>query len=335
MPSPLISIITPTFNHERYIGPCVESVQRQSLQNWEQIIIDDGSTDGTRNVISGYADSRIRYIYQENRGIEALPHTYNHALSLCRGAFIAILEGDDLWPVDKLASLMPAFDDPTVVLAYGVVGELSADGSWGGHLTRSVRRRRKLPRSLLSNSPVGSATVYMLTEYDLVPPSTAIIRRLTLDKIGGFQYVPGLCVTDFPTFLRLSLEGTFHYHGEVMGFRRRHTASVTLNNMQRILSGAREHSLDFVRKYKVQLSSSDRDAINKSLKLGESSAMFTEGRFRLVRREWKQARKYFTQSADPFHPRILLASVLGWCLSWLHCNLEWTFRVARRAAISE
>jgi len=334
MPSPLISIITPTFNHERYIGPCVESVLRQSHQDWEQIIIDDGSTDSTRNVIRGYADPRIRYIYQENRGIEALPHTYNHALSLCRGAFIAILEGDDLWPEDKLAALMPAFDDAAVVLAYGIVRELSADGSGGGHLTRSVRRRRKLPGSLLSNSPVGSATVYMLTGNDLVSPSTAVIRRITLERIGGFQHVPGLCVTDFPTFLRLSLEGTFHWHDQVMGFRRRHAASVTLNNMDGILRGAREHSADFVRKHALQLSPSDRHAIDESWKLIESSAMFTEGRFRLVQREWKQARRYFMQSADPFHPRILLASLLGWCLSWLHCNLEWTFRVARRAAIN-
>src|SRR5215472_13719208 len=128
MQSPLVSIITPTFNHEGYIGPCVESVLKQSFQDWEQIIIDDGSTDRTRDVVHRYSDQRIRYVYQENQGINALPHTYNRALGLCSGAFIAILEGDDLWPAHKLAHLTPAFDDPRVVLAYGVVGELSADG---------------------------------------------------------------------------------------------------------------------------------------------------------------------------------------------------------------
>ncbi|MGO9086140.1 MAG: glycosyltransferase family 2 protein [Candidatus Sulfotelmatobacter sp.] len=334
MLSPLVSIITPTFNHERYIGLCVESVLRQSFQNWEQIIIDDGSTDGTRDVIRRYADPRIQYICQENQGIEALPHTYNRAFGLCRGVFVAILEGDDLWPADKLARLMPAFDDPTVVLAYGLVAELSADGSGGG-LTRSVRRRRKLPRSLLSNTPVGSATIYMLSGNDLVPPSTAIIRRLTLEKIRGFQHVPGLCVTDFPTFLRLSLEGTFHYQDQVMGFRRRHVKSVTLNNSEKISMAAYQHGLDFVRQYHLQLSVADCNAISKSWRVTTSSNAFTEGRFRLVQRDWKQARRYFIRSADLSQPRILLASVWGWCLSWLHCNLEWVFRAARRAAIGE
>ena len=334
MSSPLISIITPTFNHERYIGSCVESVLQQSFQNWEQIIIDDGSTDSTGNVIRRYADARIRYIYQDNRGIEALPHTYNRALGACRGEFVAILEGDDVWPADKLARLITAFDDARVVLAYGAVGELSADGAWGGHLTRSVRRFRKLPQSLLTNSPVGSATVFMLTRNDLVPPSTAIIRRSALDMIGGFQYVAGLCVTDFPTFLRLSLEGTFVYTPEIMGFRRRHVRSVTLNNSERISEAAHQHGLDFVRQHHLQLGEKDYNAIARSWRLTKSSNAFAEGRFRLVQGDWKEARKYFVQSADPTQPRVFLASSLGWIVSWLHCNLEWAIRFAGRAAIS-
>ena len=332
--SPLLSIITPTFNHDKYIGPCVESVLSQSFRNWEQIIIDDGSTDGTRNVVLRYEDPRIRYFYQENQGIEALPHTYNRALDLSRGAFIAILEGDDVWPADKLASLLPAFDDPNVVLAYGLAGELSADGVWSGQLTRSMLRRRQLPQSLLSNCPVGSATPYMLSGNDLVPPSTAIIRRQTLEKIGGFRHVPGLCVTDFPTFLRLSLEGTFYHSRRIMGFRRRHAGSVTLNNMDKIITAARGYSLDFVKEHKLQLSASDYKAITKGWELIGYSATFTEGRFMLIQRQWKQARRYFMHSANSLHPRVLPASMVGWLLSWLHCNLEWVFRVAGRAAIN-
>jgi len=334
MQSPLVSVITPTFNHERYIGPCVESVLGQSFQDWEQIIVDDGSTDGTRSAISRYKDPRIRYFRQPNQGIEALSHTYNRALSLCRGALIAVLEGDDLWPSGKLSRLIPAFDDPSVVLAYGLVGELSADGSWGGRLTRSVLRRRRLSQSLLSNSPVRSATPYMLAGNDLVPASTAIIRRLTLEKIGGFQHVPGLCVTDFPTFLRLTLEGTFYHSHEVMGFRRRHPGSVTLNNMDRIFGAAHEHSLDFARTHKLQLSTSDWATITRNWRLMESSATFTEGRFKLVQREWREARQCFVQSAHAFDALIVLASALGWGLSWFHRDLEWTFRATGRAALS-
>src|SRR5258708_22225644 len=106
--SPVVSIITPVYNHERFISAAIQSVIWQSYQNWEQIIIDDGSTDSTAKIIAGFLDTRIRYCHQENSGIEALAHTYNRALSLCRGEFIAILEGDKL---DQTTNL-PRLPDP-------------------------------------------------------------------------------------------------------------------------------------------------------------------------------------------------------------------------------
>src|SRR6185437_14197635 len=135
---PLISVITPTFNHEYFIGCCIESLISQTYLNWEQIIIDDGSTDRTAVSVSRYTDPRIHYYYQQNRGIEALAHTYNNALSKCKGEFVAILEGDDLWPPDKLARLVPYLADDSIILAYGAVAELSADGKWTGRLGRAV-----------------------------------------------------------------------------------------------------------------------------------------------------------------------------------------------------
>ncbi|MDM7940633.1 MAG: glycosyltransferase, partial [Methanothrix sp.] len=79
---PSVSIITPTYNHERYIAECIDSVLAQSYPYWEQIIIDDGSSDGTQDVISLYKDKRIKYIRQENKGIWRLGETYNKALQL-------------------------------------------------------------------------------------------------------------------------------------------------------------------------------------------------------------------------------------------------------------
>src|SRR5437667_7605704 len=99
---PLVSVITPAYNHRRFIGPCIESLLGQTYTNWEQIIIDDGSTDDTAEVVRSYSDPRIRYFHQENQGIDALAQTYNRALNLSRGELIAVLEGDDLWPEDKL-----------------------------------------------------------------------------------------------------------------------------------------------------------------------------------------------------------------------------------------
>ncbi len=87
---PLVSIITPTYNHEKFIGTCIESVLKQTYQNWEMIIIDDGSTDKTGFIVAKYNDNRIRYVKQENVGIWKLKGTYNKALNMSSGNLIAL-----------------------------------------------------------------------------------------------------------------------------------------------------------------------------------------------------------------------------------------------------
>src|SRR5215472_14297167 len=126
---PLVSIITPAFNHERFIGPCIESVLGQTYQSWEQIIIDDGSTDRTAEIVRSYSDRRIKYFHQDNKGIGALAETYNCALQLSKGALIAILEGDDLWPTEKLSELVPSFRDSSIILAFGEDRDIDVDGN--------------------------------------------------------------------------------------------------------------------------------------------------------------------------------------------------------------
>jgi len=88
---PLVSIITPTYNHEKYIGDCIKSVQNQIYTNWEMIVISDGSTDETLLIAQSFAekDSRIRIFSQSNVGIFRLAETYNFALKQTRGTYIA------------------------------------------------------------------------------------------------------------------------------------------------------------------------------------------------------------------------------------------------------
>ena len=78
----LVSIITPTYNHEKFIGNCIESVLAQTYPYWEQIIVDDGSNDDTGKIIASYKDKRIKYIKQKNKGIWKLKETYNKALDI-------------------------------------------------------------------------------------------------------------------------------------------------------------------------------------------------------------------------------------------------------------
>ena len=125
---PLVSIITPTYNHALYIGRCLESVLAQTEPRWEQIVIDDGSTDGTAEIVNQFTDARIRYVTQRHRGIAGLGDAYNLALRMARGEYVAVLEGDDFWPQDKLERQLPEFEDPEVVLSWGLAAETDPAG---------------------------------------------------------------------------------------------------------------------------------------------------------------------------------------------------------------
>ncbi len=322
--SPLISIITPTFNHEKFISECIESVLAQTYKNWEQVIIDDGSTDRTGEIVRSYSDPRIHYFWQENQGIEALAHTYNRALSMSKGVLVAILEGDDLWPPDKLSMLVPAFADQGIVLAYGAVADVGTDGSWSGRLSRSVRQRMRLPKEVLCNNPTGTATRYILRAEgsDLVWASTVVIRRCALDSIGGFQYSPDLFVTDLSTVLTLSLTGRFHYVPQVMGYQRRHPGSATHQNLDKLIAQAHRYVERFLNEHSFPLSPEERKDIQKSWNCCRPSYEFTKGRVQLLNRNWKSARVYFVRAMDPSDLHVFAAALVGWCLSWLHRDLE-------------
>lgn len=98
----LVSIITPAYNSEKYIKECIESVMEQTYQKWEMIIVNDKSTDNTRNIVEVYAqkDSRIILHNQEfNSGAAA---ARNKAIELAKGRYIAFLDSDDTWKPEKL-----------------------------------------------------------------------------------------------------------------------------------------------------------------------------------------------------------------------------------------
>lgn len=95
----LISVIIPVYNGEEFIAEAIASVRAQAYMPLELIVVDDGSTDRTAQVVQALG-AEIRYIYQPNQGPAA---ARNHGLALAQGSLIAFLDADDLWPADKLA----------------------------------------------------------------------------------------------------------------------------------------------------------------------------------------------------------------------------------------
>lgn len=104
---PLISIIIPTYNSAKYVEESIDSVLNQNYTNWECLVIDDGSTDNTKEIISGFLkDKRIRYHYQSNSGLSA---SRNYGLSLAKGDYIQFLDSDDVIFPDKFRIMMEQY----------------------------------------------------------------------------------------------------------------------------------------------------------------------------------------------------------------------------------
>ncbi len=334
--APLVSILTPTYNHQFYIASCLESVLSQSYPHWEQIIMDDGSTDETAEVIARFRDPRIRYVHQSNRGILRLAETYNRALRLTNGSLVATLEGDDLWPPDKLAALIPAFADPEVVVSYGVCRGFSDSGIPVPLEIPSSEVRSTYGRPALTNGPQGATTHAMLHSMRMVNSANAsIIRRPALEAIGGFQHVPGLPVADYATFLRLSLKGKFAFTDRIMNHWRRHGRNATTLHGHTIMLGIYRYALEFADHHGHEaapgISSGEIQA-----RWGKSAGRweFSDGRRLLAGEQWKAARARFRAAFRAPSLPVQTAALFGLAASYLHRDLEPLMGMAGRKPLA-
>ena len=125
MSNPRVSVIIPAYNHEHYIGPAIESVLAQTCGDFELIVIDDGSTDRTWDVIQGYRDSRLVCHHQENQDAY---NTLNRGLHLVRGRFAAILNSDDLYTPNRLERLLAEQQNSGAACLFSDVQPIDAGG---------------------------------------------------------------------------------------------------------------------------------------------------------------------------------------------------------------
>ena len=177
--NPLISIIIPTYNHARFVVFAVESALAQTYADREVIVVDDGSTDNTREVLSSYTD-RIRYIHQENRGLSA---ARNAGIRAAQGAFIAILDADDVWLPGKLDAQMRVFRQYPETGAVSCIGEVVDDRSRGQRAEGRGRDLSSATGALSRICKVGE----LLCGNQFSGGSYGVVRRECFDKVGLFD----------------------------------------------------------------------------------------------------------------------------------------------------
>ncbi|MEO9967573.1 MAG: glycosyltransferase family A protein [Reichenbachiella sp.] len=121
----LVSIIMPAYNAAKYVGAAIQSVLDQSYNQWELIIVNDGSRDNTDAVIRQFSDDRIVYFEQENMGVSG---ARNKALSVMRGDYFCFLDADDLMPTNSISSRIEKFRmEPNLSFVDGKVIYKNAD----------------------------------------------------------------------------------------------------------------------------------------------------------------------------------------------------------------
>jgi len=330
-----VSIITPTYNHEAFIGRCIESVLAQSYPHWELIVIDDGSTDKTACIAESYRDERIRVLRQGNQGIGKLAETYNAALGTATGEVIAILEGDDYWPPHKLDLQVRDFDDPSVVLSWGraiIVSESEEPVGLGPHLLPEWNARL--------NVPLGRAAYTMsLPEWQTYTfPVTVLMRTSALNAIGGFHQPEYCAYVDMPTFMLLALEGSWRFHPEVVGYWRLHLNSVTKNQYPRMINAAYRWSAEFLSKYgdRVPAGTKERSLADFHWNLLQKDRLLISGRVKASQREFADARRFFERALTFRIGKRTRAMVrFAILLTYLGMSPEVAFRLGRQRDFRE
>ncbi len=213
--SPLISIIMPVYNAERFVAEAIESVLAQTLTDWELIIVDDGSTDATPGVLKRYADPRILMIRQENKGEGSARNT---GLDVARGSYIGFLDADDMYLPDALASLSDYLS------AHASVGVVYSDALICNSQMRPLMRLTEHRPAC----PEGNILEFVvLTSSIIVVPACTMARRETIQG-AQLHFDPSLVIgTDWDFWIQIARVARFGYLNKVTCKYRIHGNNIT------------------------------------------------------------------------------------------------------------
>lgn len=196
----MFSVIVPAYNAARFLEETAQSVLRQSLEAWELIVVDDGSTDDTAQVAAALAGPRVRVLSQANQGVSA---ARNRGLHAATGSHVLFLDSDDALSPNALERFSVFFEEhPEVVAAYGEATVMNEAGALTGTGKPPVFQVR----------PSGEALTALLARNPIVTTGAICLRRAPLVEIGGFR--EDLRVAeDWELWCRVALSGPIGYLG--------------------------------------------------------------------------------------------------------------------------
>lgn len=250
--TPLVSVVIPTYNHARYLGRALQSVIDQTYTNWEAIVIDNHSKDGTDEVMASFADPRITYLKIQNNGVIAASR--NAGIREAKGEWIAFLDSDDWWTADKLKACYESINDKVDLIYHDL--EIVAD--------RPRPFRRKIIKSWQVKPPV---LIDLIVRGNAIATSSAVVRAKLLKQINGMnESLDMVAAEDYNTWLRIAqLTNRFKYVSKQLGSYRLHNQGISRKDM----SVSAQHAVD---EFIDLLSPQQKDKLEVHLR-------YTKGRF--------------------------------------------------------
>lgn len=215
-----VSVVIATYNCGQYIEKAIVSVLKQSFDNFEIIVVDDGSTDSTRNILDKYAD-KILYFYQHNSGVSV---ARNNGIKHAKGEIIAFLDGDDEWEPNKLEiQLREILKDDKI-------------GAVGCHITYINEKGEQIGFFERKNYLSHEGLVNDLFLHNVIVGSGSgiLLRRSCLEQIGGFN-VDLEVAEDWELWLRISRFFKIRFvEKRLVRYRVRSTSLSSVRNVEKI-----------------------------------------------------------------------------------------------------
>ena len=269
-----ISVIMPCFNAERFLEAAIDSVLNQTYPDVELIVNDDGSRDGSMEILRAYS-SRITVISQQNRG----PYlARNRGVAESRGEYIAFLDADDYWAHNCLTELHRALEGSNAALAYCGWQNVGLSGGRGEpYIPPDYEDGHKLEVFLRSAAPW--------------PIHAALLRRSVWDEVGGFDEDLGTCM-DYDLWLRVAASRPIRRVAKVMAYYRHHNEGQITSQQWRQARNTWLVKKKFVREHPDAVQSLGPDKIEELIDGG----LLRRGYDAYWRRDLVSARKIFRMS---------------------------------------
>jgi glycosyltransferase involved in cell wall biosynthesis len=227
-----IGIVIPAFNAGQFLGATLQGVLTQTLSDWELVVVDDGSSDGTVGLVQQFAltDKRFRLVRQRNGGTARARNAGLAALSH-KVEYVAFLDHDDVWVPHALSILREALDaNPSAPAAHGLARKIDVNGRPLGEGPAAIQNydRMTMRSGRVVTVDRAAPTTAAMVIYDnlICTPGAALIRREALRELGDPVFDPTATpLDDWDVWLRLAMQGDLAYIDRLVLDWRRHAAA--------------------------------------------------------------------------------------------------------------